>query len=163
MAWNYQRDESAGEFKPIPEGLHRIRIKSAEKAVSKMGKDMLTLQFEVSGYNSKLFHYIVFLPDRPEITNRNLTQFFDAFPGIADGDFNTNNWVGKVGACRINHEEYNGRQNAKVKYFLKADKQGTLPPWKEPENGSEAMLGATTPAAALDVNVPPNVDEEVPF
>lgn len=159
MAWEYKRDESTG-FKPIPEGAHRIRIESAEKAQSKTGKDMLTLKFQVSGYNSRLFHYIVFLPDRPEITNRNLTQFFDAFPGIKEGNFNTQTWPGQVGACVVKHEDYNGSPSAKVRYFIHKDKQGNLPPWKEPENGSEAMMGASS---VPDVNVPGNIDDDVPF
>lgn len=129
--WNYQREES--EFKPIPEGKHRIRIKSAEKEVSKSGNDMLALQFEVSGYNSLLYHYIVFMQDRPEITNRMLTQFFDSFKDIPDGEFDTSKWIGKVGACQVKHEEYNDKVTAKLHYFIKADKQKDLPPWKEPE------------------------------
>ena len=162
MAWNYTRDES-NSFAPIPAGDYRIRIESAEKAQSKTGKDMLTFKFAVSGDKRKLFHNIVFLPDRPEITNRNLTQFFDAFPGIADGDFNTQNWVGKVGACRVKHEEYNGDMQARVQYFIKADKQDALPAWVEPENGSNAMMGATPASDQSFVNIPDGVDEEVPF
>ena len=158
MAWSYKRDESKG-FTIIPAGQHRIRIKSADKAVSKAGKDMLTLVFEVSGYNSLLYHYIVFLPDRPEITNRNLTQFFDSFKDIPDGDFNTENWIGKVGACEVKHEDYNGSPSAKIRWFIHKDKQADLPPWKEPENGSNALLGAGAP----DVNVSGNINDEVPF
>ena len=45
MAWEFKREESKG-FEPIPEGKYRIRDKSAEKAVSKAGKDMITLQKE---------------------------------------------------------------------------------------------------------------------
>lgn len=156
MAWNYTREETT-TFKPIPEGAHRIRIASAEKAVSKTGKDMLALQFDVSGYGSRLFHYIVFLPDRPEITNRNLTQFFDAFPGIPDGDFNiTQNWIGKVGACMVKHEDYNGSPSAKVHYFLKPDKAANLPAWKEPERNESGAGGDDF------VNVTAKIDE-VPF
>lgn len=128
--WNYQRDDTSG-YQIIPEGKHRIRIKSAEKAVSKSGKDMLALQFDVSGYSSLLYHYIVFMPDRPEITNRMLTQFFDSFKDIKDGDFNTQNWIGKVGACTVKHEEYNGNTSAKIGYFIHADKQADLPAWKD--------------------------------
>lgn len=133
--WNYQREES--EFKPIPEGKHRIRIKSADKTVSKGGNDMLALQFEVSGYNSVLYHYIVFMQDRPEITNRMLTQFFDSFKDIPDGEFDTSKWIGKVGACQIKHEEYNDKITARLHFFIKADKQAGLPPWKEPESKEE--------------------------
>lgn len=161
MSWNYQRDESTG-FKPIPIGAHRIRISKAEKAVSKTGKDMLTLEFEVSGYNSHLYHYIVFLPDRQEITNRNLTQFFDAFPGIPDGNLNTQSWIGQVGACQVKHEEYNGDMQAKIHYFIHKDKQGNLPPWKEPENGSQTAMGAGS-SSQPNVNIPAGIDDECPF
>lgn len=138
--WNYTREEQV--FEPIPEGAHRIRIKSADKAVSNSGNDMIAFQFEVSGYNSLLYHYIVFLDDRPEITNRMLTQFFDSFKDIKDGDFNMRNWIGKVGACVVKHDEYNGNKTAKVRYFLKAEKQGDLEPWKEP--------GSAAPKADVD-------------
>lgn len=132
MSWTFKR-EDIGFTTNIPEGKHRIRIKSAEKAVSKNGNDMLALQFDVSGYNTTLYHYIVFMNDKPEITNRMLTQFFDSFKGIEEGDFNTQNWIGKVGACTVKHEEYNGNTNAKIGYFINKDKQDDLPNWKEPD------------------------------
>ena len=140
MAWEYKREEQT--FKPIPEGEHRIRIKSAEKAQSKSGNDMLALQFDVSGYNSTLYHYIVFLKDRPEITNRMLTSFFDSFKDIAEGDFNIQNWIGKVGACVVKHEEYNGDNKAKIHYFIRADKQDGLAPWKEPSGTGTTTVGS---------------------
>lgn len=128
MAWNYQREEQ--EFQQIPEGRYRIRVKSAEKAVSKNGNDMLALQFEVSGQKQILYHYIVFLDNRPEITNRMLTQFFDSFKDIPEGDFNLSNWIGKVGACQIKHDE-DGR--ARLHYFLRVKQQENLPNWREPD------------------------------
>ena len=142
MAWSYQREEQS--FPVVPEGQHRIRIKAADKAVSKKGNDMLTLQFTVSGSGLSLFHYITFLDDRPEITNRMLTAFFDAFPTIEDGDFNTNHWIGKVGACMVKHEDYNGSHSAKISYFLKPEKAESLPPWKEPassDGGTKSDYG----------------------
>lgn len=132
MAWSYTRNESAGFRTAIAEGNHRIRIKSADKAVSKTGNDMITLQFDVSGSNETIFHHIVFLQDRPEITNRNLTRFFDAFKDISDGEFDMTKWIGKVGAAAIKHDEYNGNVNAKIDYFIAADKQDSLPAWIEP-------------------------------
>lgn len=130
MAWEFKREEN--QFPVLPEGNYRIRVKEADKAVSKNGNDMLTLQFEVSGTQKILYHYIVFLNDRPEITNRMLTQFFDSFKDIPEGDFNMANWVGKVGACHIRHDEYNGQTREKISYFIKADKQADLPAWQEP-------------------------------
>lgn len=129
MAWDYQREEQ--HFEPLPEGRYRIRVRSVEKAMSSKGNDMLVFQFDVSGSNKVIYYYLVFMADRPEITNGKLTQFFDSFKDIADGDFNTANWVGKVGACMIKHEEYQGEKRERISYFIKADKQGDLPPWKE--------------------------------
>lgn len=136
MAWSYKREEH--QYPILPEGEYRIRVREAEKVVSKKGRDMLALQFDVSGRNEILYHYIVFLPDKPEITNRMLTSFFDSFKDIPDGDFNLNNWIGKVGACKVRHEEsdYNGgTTQARVHYFIAANKQGSLPAWSEPSGG----------------------------
>lgn len=127
MAWEYKREE--GQFQQLPEGRYRIRVRTADKAISKNGNDMLVLQFDVSGSNQILYHYIVFMPDRPEMTNRMLTQFFDAFKDIPDGDFNLNSWVGKIGACQVKHDDA-GR--AKLHYFLRGRQADDLPPWKEP-------------------------------
>lgn len=154
MAWEFKREET--QFAVLPEGQYRIRIKSAEKAQSKSGNDMLALQFDVSGSNTILYHYIVFMQDRPEITNRMLTQFFDSFKDIAEGDLNPDNWIGKVGACKVKHDEYNGNKTAKVSYFIKADKQGDLPPWKEPSANNEATTTDSGFVSALD-------DKGLPF
>lgn len=134
MPWEFKRESFTREL--IPEGVHRVRIKSADKLVSSKGNDMLMLQFDVSGYKRVIYHYIVFLDDRPEITNRNLTQFFDSFKDIEEGDFNTKNWIGKVGAARIVHEEYEGDMKEKIKGFVHRNKQDALPAWQEPDNGN---------------------------
>ena len=94
---------------------------------------MLVLQLEVSGSTKILYHYIVFMPDKAEITNRMLTQFFDSFKDITEGDFNMNNWIGKVGAVMLKHEEYNGNMRERISYFISADKQSDLPPWQNPD------------------------------
>lgn len=139
MAWEFKREEQ--QFEVLPEGQYRVRIKSAEKAVSKNGNDMLALQFEVSGSTAILYHYIVFMNDRPEITNRMLTQFFDSFKDIPEGDFNMNNWIGKVGAVKTKIQEYNGNDSAKISYFIHKDKQENLPAWIEPSNSKATEDG----------------------
>ena len=160
MDWSFQREEGSFNGGVIPVGDYRIRIKSVEKKVSKTGKDMLAFQFDVSGQAGYLFHNIVFLKDRPEITNRNLTQFFDSFKDIPAGDFTLANWVGKVGACRIKHEEYNGEDQARVHYFIKADKQSSLPAWQEPQRKSDG----TAPAQSGPTNFESApADMEIPF
>ena len=125
MAWQFKREEA--EYPEIPEGRYRVMIVSAEMAVSKSsGNDMLVIKLAVSGTKSNLWNYIAFLDDRPEITNRLLTQLFDSF-GIEDGNFNLTSYIGKVGGCQVKHDDQ-GR--AKVQYFLSKKQQETLPPWQ---------------------------------
>lgn len=137
MSWQFKREER--QFDEIPEGTYRVRIVSAEKAVSKTsGNDMLVIRMEVSGQKPNIWRYIPFLQDRPEITNRILTELFDSF-GIEEGNFNLATYVGKAGAAVIKHDDQ-GR--AKVSYFLKKDKQDTLPPWQGDTAGFIAIPDA---------------------
>ena len=130
MEWKFERVEQ--KFEVLPVGKYRLRIKDAEKAVSKnSGNDMLIVTLEVSGSNQTLIHYIPFLADKPEVTNRMLTQFFDSF-GI-DGDFNLANWKGKCGGCQTKLEEYDGNERARIAYFLNKKQQEDLPVWKDGE------------------------------
>ena len=147
MEWKFERVEQ--KFEQLPVGKYRLRIKEAEKAISKnSGNDMLIVTFEVSGSNQTLMHYITFLADKPEVTNRMLTAFFDSF-GI-DDDFNLANWKGKVGGCQTKMEEYQGEERAKISYFLSKKQQEDLPAWKD---GAEKKRPELTPAK----------DDELPF
>ena len=151
--WNFQREEQT--FETLAAGDYRVRVRAADKAVSKNGNDMLVLQFDVSGSTLTLYHYIVFMPDRPEITNRNLTQFFDSFNGIKMGDTNTANWIGKVGAVHVKLEEYNGEQRPRIQYFIRADKASGLPAWQEPGvQSASSSASVDTGSNFEDMNLP---------
>lgn len=151
--WSYQREESSLN---VPVGKHRVRIKEVKKKQSKKGNDMLEITLQVSGMNSLLWHYIVFMPDRPEMTNRMLTQFFDSFKDIKDGDFVLANWVGKIGACMVAVDK-NDDSRTRISYFIKADKQDDLPAWVEPQNSK----GAVTESAEGFVDM--SKIDDVPF
>lgn len=133
MAWEYKREES--QFSAIPEGKHRALIDSAEKAVSKSGNDMLVIKMKVSGQTSSIWYYIPFLADRPEITNRMLTQLFDSF-AIEESNFNLASYVGKAGGINVKHDE-DGR--ARINYLLSKEQQENLPPYQ-----GEAVKAAPT-------------------
>ena len=149
--WNFDSNQyEETSFRPIPAGDHRMRIASAEEQTSSSGKQMIKLVLEVSGYNSTIWHYVVFLPENQKLTNQKLGEIFNSF-GIAQGDFNLNNWVGKVGAAKVKHEDYNGATSPKVAYFISKDRQDKLPAWVEPS--SKASLtggGNTTPINNTD-------------
>lgn len=145
--WNFKREETS--FEAIPEGKHRCRIKEVEKATSKNGNDMLIVKLEVSGQTSLLFHYITFMNEHPEITNRMLTQLFDSFE-IEEGNFQIATWVGKAGGVMVKHDE-DGR--ARVHYFLSKKATQELPEWKNADNGVGSGFADATPIS----------DEELPF
>ena len=162
MAWEYQRNDSKGGFKPIPAGKHRVRIKSAEMAKAKnTGRDMISMQLEVSGYAGLLFHNIVLNPDNKDMTNRLLTQFFDSFTAIPDGSFEFGAWVGKVGACVVKHEEYNGNMQAKVHYFIKPEEAASLPAWVEPPKKEDGETASASDTGF--VSVPEGSGDSLPF
>lgn len=127
MAWQFKHTET--EYPVIPEGDYRVVIVGADKAVSKTsGNDMLVLKMQVSGYKSNVFAYIPFLDDRPEITNRILTQMFECF-NIEEGNFDLNSYLGKGGGVHVKNEEFNGKESAKFGYFLRRRKVDSLPPF----------------------------------
>ncbi len=127
--WKYD-EENVKEFsfELPPVGDHRVRIEGAEEAVSKAGMDMIKLTIKVSGHAGSLWHYIVFMPEKAEMTNTNLKSIYDSF-GVEG--LNLETWKGKVGGARIKHRPYNGEQQANISYFLKKDKQEGLPAWSE--------------------------------
>ncbi len=151
--WNFNAaDYEEQSFKPIPIGDHRVRIASAEEQTSSSGRQMIKLVLDVSGYSSTIWHFIVFMPENQKLTNQKLGELWNSF-GIQQGNFNLSGWVGKVGAAKVKHEDYNGEPNAKIAYFISKDRQGKLPAWQEPNNaGSSAGATDFTP-----------VDGDLPF
>jgi hypothetical protein len=123
-------------FELVPQGIHRLRVEKAEEMVSKNGNPMAKVTFSVSGYRSKLFHYFV----DGEQLQRNIDPFFDSF-GIQPGDFNLENWIWKIGAAKVIHEEYQGKQQAKIHYFIIRSEQMDLPPWGEANARAQAPSG----------------------
>ena len=128
--WNFDANDVEEGFPLIPKGDHRVRIASAIEKKSKSGNDMVELSLDVSNYPGSLFYYLVFLPDNTTMTNTNLKRLWDSF-GIERGNLNVSSWVGKVGAARVKHEDYNGDPQARISYFLDQQKQANLPPWVE--------------------------------
>ena len=131
--WNYTREE-ANRLSP---GDYRVAIVEVQETTSKSsGNPMIVVTVQPNGSNIKIQNYIV----RNEYFNRNMTQFFDAFPQIEEGDFNFLGWVGCVGAARLKEDE-NGY--LKVAWFLDAKRAEKLPPWQGdmPERQTVTEIG----------------------
>ena len=139
--WNFNAaDYEEQSFKPIPAGDHRVRIASAEEKISGNGNQMIVLTLDVSGYSSKIWHNLTLLTSNPKFTNQKLGELWNSF-GIQQGDFNLNNWKGKVGAAKVKHEDYQGEPTAKVAYFISKERQDKLTLWQEPANSSMTGSG----------------------
>ena len=145
--WNFdpnQYEEKTG-FTIVPIGDHRVRIEDAVAKKSQAGRDMFEITLAVSGHSSRLWYYLVLDPSDPKKTNQRIGDFFNSF-GITDYNMaNYSRWKGKVGAARVIHEEYNGENQAKVRFFLNRKNQDKLPPAKFNDTVNAAPNGGFTP------------------
>ncbi len=145
--WEYNKEVEKPTIKIIPVGNHRCRIEEAVESKSEKGNDMIKLTLSISGYSSKVWFYVVFMPEGKDkngnslrdITDRNLATIYETF-GIAEGNLNIQEWIGKVGGVKIKHEVYNGEDSAKVHYFLNKAQQVGLPPWVESGNNKASSI-----------------------
>ena len=121
-------------------GKHRVVITDAGEAVTgpnskKPGTPMIVVKLRPSGRKFSVTHRIV----KGEYFNRQMTQFFDAFPEIKDGDFNFLSWVGAEGAAMFK-EDSNGY--TQVSYFLDPVRAADLPAFEgeKPEKQTVTSL-----------------------
>lgn len=153
--WQFNpNDYEAKEgFSVIPVGDHRVRIEDVISKQSKSGRDMFEITLAVSGHSSRLWYYLVLDPSDPKKTNQRIGSFFDSF-GITDYNMaNYPRWKGKVGAVRVVHEEYNGEQQAKVRFCLSRKNQDKLP----------AAKFGDAPTATGNFAPVVDPDDELPF
>ena len=153
--WSFNpNDYQERDFTLIPEGNHRVRIADVTERTFRSGNEGYEIVLEVSGYNSKIWHYLVLNPSDVKQTNQNIGAFFNSF-GITGNQMGTGKqWIGKVGAARVKHEAYNGNTSAKVQYLISRSKQDTLPPWQ----GNSAPAAAPVEQGFMQVDT-----EELPF
>jgi len=131
--WGYTREVSTRTNKT---GIQRCVITGAEERISKSsGKPMVVVTVMPSGSRAKVNNYIV----KNDRFNQNMTSFFDAFPTIADGNFNFLEWIGAEGAANFVEDE-NGY--IKVKWFVDPERAKDLPPFEgeKPEQQTVTTL-----------------------
>ena len=114
------------DFSIIPAGDHRVRIEDVAERTFSSGNEGYEITLAVNGHSSKLWFYLVLDRNDPKKTNQRLGDFFNSF-GITDHSMGSGKqWIGKVGAVRVKHEEYNGNMSAKVAYVINRKKQDKL-------------------------------------
>lgn len=155
-------------FSVIPVGRHRVRISAAEWYTSKnSGKESIKITLDVSGYSSKLWHYIgtTFSTDKEKADIDQRVGDFMSKMGINSFDPTFRTWLGKVGGVDVKHETYNGQTSPKIKFFLRPEECKQLPPWKEGEsNGglNQYSAGASVDIGDMNASAMP-VADDIPF
>ena len=132
--WNYQREEREESAKVT--GRLRCVITDVEETESKTsGLPMIVVSVRPSGTRFAVKSYIV----KNERFNRNMTQFFDAFPEIGDGNFSFLEWIGAMGAAMFDTDD---RGYLRVKYWIDAARAELLPEFEgeKPEKQTVTSL-----------------------
>lgn len=164
MQWSYNPEDyerESGEYAPIPEGKHRVRIAEVEEKRFNSGKEGFKMTFDVSGYAGHVWFYLVLDPNEVQKTNNRLGKFFDAFDITDTNIAHYSNWVGKVGGAEIIHEEYDGKTQAKVKWLMFPTEITKLPGWKEPSRKEKTEAKPAT--AQNDGFTAYESDDDLPF
>jgi len=147
---SYQREEQ--ERESALTGKHRVVIVEADEAVTgpnskNPGTPMIVIKLRPSGRRFTVTHRIV----KNDWFNRNMTQFFDAFPEIKEGDFNFLGWAGAEGAAMFKEDAQGYTQ---VSYFLDPVRAADLPAFEgeKPERQTITSLDDDS-----------DLDDELPF
>ena len=133
-------------------GKHRVVITEATEGVTgaqskNPGTPMIIVKVRPSGRHFSVTYRVV----KNDYFNRNMTQFFDAFPEITFGDFNFLAWVGAEGAAMFKQDD---RGYTQISYFLSPERAAELPPFEgeKPERQSITSLEDET-----------EDDDDIPF
>jgi len=150
--WTYDPSQyQEKNFQLIPVGDYRARITDVVEKKFNSGNEGYEITLEINGYNSKMWFYLVLDASDPAKTNQRIGTFFDSF-GITDMNMaHSHGWVGKVGAVRVKHEEYQGDNKAKVAFCISKARQDKLPEAKF-SNKAENSFGP------IEIS-----DDELPF
>lgn len=146
---SYKREEN--ERASAITGKRRVVITDVTEGVtganSKVpGTPQIIIKLRPSGCRFTLTYRI----QKNDYFNRRMTEFFDAFPEITDGDFNFLSWVGCEGAAMLK-EGNNGY--TEVAYFIDPVRAADLPPFE----------GEKPPKQQITTLDEGDGDDELPF
>ena len=126
MDWNYKREENERHSAVV--GKHRVVITEAYETVTgenskKPGTPMIVVKLRPSGRRFSVTYRI----QKNDWFNSKMTEFFDSFPEIPEGNFNFIEWVGCEGAAFFK-EDSSGY--TVVNYLIDPVKAADLPPFE---------------------------------
>lgn len=112
--WKY---ENYSKIFDVEDGDHRVKIIAAKDVISKSGKNMIELHYQVEGSNGIEFVDRVI---EGEYFDKNMSRMFDVF-GITYGDFNYQHWIGKIAVAHFEHKPETYEVNGVTKTVNKAN------------------------------------------
>jgi len=139
--------------RPIEEGLHRVRIIQIDQKTSKgAGLPYLSMQYTVeepSGDSGKALFDNMSLSEKARFR---LDPFLDAVKAPEEGSIDPGKFVGAVIWVTVEHEEYEGRIQARVKNFYSEEAVRAIPSLVErfEELNSESLGGVSDFWTELD-------------
>ena len=139
--WNYDaNDYSARNFAPIPEGDYRVTISAVTEEIFNSGNEGFKITFDVPNHKCKLWYYLVLDPRDAKKTNQRIGMFFDSF-AIQDEDLSRyENWIGRDGAVRVRHNQYNGEMKAGVAFCLSRSQQQKFAGFNSSNTNQQGMI-----------------------
>ena len=139
---DFQREEQ--ERESAVTGKHRVVITDVTEGVTganskNPGTPMILIKVRPSGRHFSVTYRAV----KNDYFNRNMTQFFDAFPEIEFGDFTFLKWIGAEGAAMFKQDD---RGYTQVAYFLSPERAADLPAFEgeKPPKQTVTSLEDTT-------------------
>ena len=111
---------TGGDYSILPVGEYEFEVSDLEKTFSKAGNKMakITMDIIFEGHKYKVFDNIVLMSNM----KWKIAQFFECLglkkKGTELKSMPWNQVVEKHGRVKIKHEEYNGKTNAKVDFYI---------------------------------------------
>ena len=132
VTWNYNsNDFSARNFAPIPEGDYRVTITDVTEELFNSGNEGFKITLDVPNHKSKLWYYLVLDPRDVKKTNQRIGMFLDSFAIQDENLSHYLNWIGRDGAVRVRHSQYNGEIKASVAFCLSRSQQKKFPDFND--------------------------------
>ena len=144
---NYQREE----VRRLQPGDYRCVIAGAIEKQSKTGKGMIEITVVPNGTDIKVKDFIV----EGAYFNKRMTEIFDAFPTIGEGNKNLLEWVGAMGAAHFIEDD---KGYLRVHYYINPAKAEKLAEWQ----GELPRQQKVVNLFPSDNDAPPAGDEVLP-
>ena len=120
MKIDYEVDEKAGVYTPLPAGRYRVKVLAVEDGYSKAGDPKLNMKLGVLDQPDRwVFHTLTFIPKGQPghgIAVHSLKCFGFAIDK-SRVNFDSEDMVGKEAMADLIIEEYNGKRSNKVRQF----------------------------------------------